>query len=103
MKLKVFVIVFFISIIAFTQTPKALFTANTYKQGIYSISESVEFAATAKLITNPPTTFIIIDSNGNQKFFKKFDNINEVINLGHIRNVDLIIVAGNGEIAVTRS
>lgn len=103
MKLKVFIIVFFISIIAFTQTPKAIFTSNTYKQGIYNISESAEFTATAKLTTVPPTTFIIIDSNGNQKFFKRFDNLNEVINLGYIRNGDLIVIAGNGEVAVTRS
>lgn len=103
MKLKVFIIVFFISVIAFTQTTKAIFTSNTYKQGVYNISEATEFTATAKLTTNQPTTFIITDSNGNQKFFKRFDNLNEVINLGYIRNGDLIIVAGNGEIAVTRS
>ncbi|WP_160692256.1 hypothetical protein [Clostridium sp. C2-6-12] len=103
MKLKVFIIVFLISTIAFTKVTKAIFTSNTYNQGIYNISEAVEFSATAKLTTKPPTTLIIIDSNGNQKFFKKFDNLNEVINLGFIRNGDLIIVAGNGEIAVTRS
>lgn len=103
MKLKVFIIVFLISTISFTQIPKAMFTSNAYKQGIYNISETAEFTATAKLAVNPPTTFIIIDSDGNLKFFKKFDNLNEVINLGYIRNGDLIIVAGNGEIAVTRS
>jgi len=40
---------------------------------------------------------------GNEKFFKRFDNLDEVINLGFIRNGDLILVAGNGEIAVRRS
>lgn len=47
--------------------------------------------------------FIVIDTNGNQKFFKRFDNLNEVINLGLIKNGDLIIIAGNGEIAITKS
>ncbi|MDS0526567.1 hypothetical protein NNC19_12820 [Clostridium sp. SHJSY1] len=103
MKLRIFIIVFLISTFAFTESPKAIFVSNTYKQGIYNISESKEFLATAKLIKNPPTTFIIIDSNGNQKYFKKFDNFEETINLGYIRDGDLIIVAGNGEIAVSRS
>jgi hypothetical protein len=103
MKLKTFIIVFLISTIAFTKVPQAIFTSNTYNQGIYNISEAVEFNATAKLTTQPPTTLIVIDTNGNQKFFKRFDNLNEVINLGIIRNGDLILVAGNGEIAITKS
>lgn len=91
------------STIAFTKVPQAISTSNTYNQGINNISEAVEFNATAKLTTIPPTTLIIIDTNGNQKFFKRFDYLNEIINLGSIRNGELIIVAGNGEIAVTKS
>jgi len=103
MKLRIFIIVFLISTFALTEVPKALFLSNTYKQGIYNISEPQEFTANAKLVTNPPTTLIIVDSNGNQKYFRRFDNQNEVLSLGYIRNGDLIIIVGNGEIAVNRS
>ncbi|WP_143317356.1 hypothetical protein [Clostridium sp. HBUAS56017] len=103
MKLRIFIIAFLISIFAFTETPKAIFVSDTYKQGIYNISEPKEFSATAKLVKNPFTTFIIIDSSGNQKYFKRFDNFDEIVNIGYIKNGDLIIVAGNGEIAVSRS
>lgn len=103
MKLKIFIIAFLLTTITFTKVPQAIFTSNTYKQGIYNISEAIEFNATAKLTTAPPTTLILIDTNGNQKFFKRFDNLNEIINLGHISNGDLLIVAGYGEVAVTRS
>jgi hypothetical protein len=102
MKFTRFLIVFIISTIAFTGIPKAIFTADTYKQGIYNISEVKDFNATARLITpNNVTSLIIIDSNGNQKFYKRFDTVDEVINLGIIKNGDLIAVVGNGEIAIT--
>jgi len=65
MKIRKFFIVFLMSTIAFTEIPQAIFTSDSYKQGIYNISEVKAFNATAKLITNPPTTFIIIDSDGN--------------------------------------
>jgi len=104
MKIKQFLIVFLISIISFTQIPKALITSDTYKQGIYNISEITEFNATAKLITpNNVTSLIIIDSNGNQKFYKRFDTVNQVINLGSIQNGDLIAIVGTGEIAISFS
>ena len=90
------------SIIAFTEIPQAIFTSDSYKQGIYNISEVKEFEATAKLITpNNVTSLIIIDSNNNQKFYKRFDTIDEVINLGVIKNEDLIAIVGKGEIAIT--
>jgi len=41
---------FLISMIVFTESPKALTISNTYKQGIYDISEANPFRATAKLI-----------------------------------------------------
>ena len=102
MKIKQFVAIILISLIAFTQSPKAIITSDTYKQGIYNISEIKEFNANAKLITpNNVTSLIIIDSNGNQKFYKRFDTINQVINLGSIKDGDLIAVVGTGEIAIT--
>ena len=104
MKLKQFIIIILISLIAFTESPKALITSDTYKQGLYDISEIKEFNATAKLITpNNVTSLIIVDSNGNQKFYKRFDTLNQVINLGSIRDGDLIAIVGTGEIAITLS
>lgn len=104
MKIKQFVIIILISLIAFTESPKALITSDTYKQGLYNISEIKEFNATAKLITpNNVTSLIIVDSNGNQKFYKRFDILNEVINLGSIKSGDIIAVVGSGEIAITFS
>jgi predicted transcriptional regulator len=101
MKIRKFLIVFLMSIIAFTEIPQAIFTSNSYKQGIYNISEDKEFNATAKLITpNNVTSLIIIDSNGNQKFYKRFDTVDEIINLGFIKNGDLIAIVGKGEIAI---
>ncbi|MBW6411167.1 hypothetical protein [Clostridium weizhouense] len=103
MKFKLFIIIFLISTFAFIQTPKAAFVSDTYKQGVYNISEKQPFRATARLLEVPPTTFIIIDSNGNQKYFKRFDSINEPINVGFIKDGDLIIIAGEGQIALSRS
>ena len=104
MKIKHFIAVILIFLIAFTQSPKAIITSDTYKQGIYNISEIKEFNAIAKLITpNNVTSLIIVDSNSNQKFYKRFDTLNQVINLGSIRDGDLIIIVGTGEIAITLS
>jgi len=104
MKIKQFVAIILISLIAFTESPKAIITSDTYKQGIYKLSEIKEFTAVAKLVTpNNVTSLIIIDSNGNQKFYKRFDTINQVVNLGLIKDGDLIAIVGTGEIAVTFS
>lgn len=104
MKFTRFLLVFLIFTIAFTETPKAIFTSNTYKQGIYDISTPAPFSATAKLITpNNVTSLIIVDSSGNQKFYKRFNTVDEIINLGIINSGDLIAIVGNGEIAITIS
>jgi len=104
MRIRKFIIVFLMSIIAFTEIPQAIFTSDSYKQGIYNISEVKDFNATAKLITpNNVTSLIIIDSNSNQKFYKRFDTVNEIINLGIIKNGDMIAIVGKGEIAITLS
>ena len=102
MRIRKFIIVFLMSIIAFTEIPQAIFTSDSYKQGIYNISEAKDFSATAKLITpNNVTSLIIIDSNSNQKFYKRFDTVDEIINLGIIKNGDIIAIVGKGEIAIT--
>lgn len=104
MKLKIFIISLFLSTIAFTETSKAIFESNTYKQGIYDITDVKEVKATAMLITpNTVTSLIIIDPSGNQVFYKKFDTVNEVINLGTIKDEDIAAVIGKGEIAITIS
>ena len=104
MKIKHFIAVILIFLIAVTQSPKAIVTSDTYKQGIYNISEIKEFNAIAKLITpNNITSLIIIDFKGNQKFYKRFDTINQAVNLGYIKDGDLIAIVGTGEIALTFS
>jgi hypothetical protein len=90
------------SIILFTEAPKAIFMSNTYKQGVYDITDINEVKATAMLITpNTVTSLIIIDPSGNQVFYKKFDTVNEVITLGTIKDDDLVAIIGKGEIAIT--
>jgi hypothetical protein len=104
MKIKKFLTAFLIAIIVFTDVPKAIPISNTYKQGIYDISDVNELNATAKLITpNNVTSLIIIDPNSNEKFYKRFDTVNEIINLGVIKRGDTIIIIGKGEIAITFS
>lgn len=102
MKIRKFLIVFLMSIVLFTEIPKAIFISNTYKQGVYDITDIKEVKATAMLITpNTGTSLIIVDPSGNQVFYKKFDTANEVINLGTIKDNDLVAIIGNGEIAIT--
>ncbi|SFD01974.1 hypothetical protein [Clostridium uliginosum] len=104
MKIKKFLIVFLISIIAFTENTNAIPISDTYKQGIYNISEITQINATAKLITpNNVTSLIILDSNVNQKFYKKFDTVDEIINLGSLKNGDIIAILGSGQIAINFS
>jgi len=40
---------------------KSSFVSDTYKQGVYSISEPTAFLTTAKLAGAPPSTLLIID------------------------------------------
>jgi len=108
-KIKQFVAIILISLIAFTQSPKAIITSDTYKQGIYNISEIKEFNAVAKLVTPNNitsliinvTSLIIVDSSSNEKLYKRFDTVDEVITLGFIKDGDIIIIAGTGEISIT--
>jgi len=104
LKIKKFLIFLFIFIMIFSENLKAIPISDAYKQGIYNISEIEEFKAKAKLITqNKLTSLIIVDSSGNQKFYKRFDILNEVINLGAIKNGDIIAIVGSGEIAILYS
>ena len=74
--------------------------SNTYKQGIYTITDTVEFNATAELVTpHKVTSLAVLDSKGNPKFYKKFDTVNQVVNIGPIKYGDIIVIIGSGEIA----
>lgn len=102
MKIKRFLMFLLISMLVFTKTPKAIVTSDIYKQGIYNISEVNPFRATAKLVKpSTVTSLIIVDSSGNQKFYNRFDNDSEVVDLGPINNADIIVIIGKGEIAIT--
>jgi len=102
MKIKKFLIVFFICMIIPTQMVKAVPQSDIYIQGIYDISEKKPFSAQAKLIKpNTVTSLSIVDSQGNQKFYNRFDNDTELVNLGPINNADIIVIVGKGEIAIT--
>jgi len=102
MKITKFLLVLVISTIIFTETPMAIPIDVSYKQGIFNVSEYDGINATAKLMTpNNVTSLIIIDSNSNERFYKRFDTMDEIITLGFIKDGDLIIIAGTGEIAIT--
>jgi len=104
MKIAKFLIVFLISIIAFTEIPQSITTPINYKQGIYNISEYKDFNATAKLLTpDNVTSLIIVDAHSNEKFYKRFDTIDEFITLGYIKEGDYIVIAGSGEISISLS
>ncbi|MCE5220870.1 MAG: hypothetical protein LLF98_06260 [Clostridium sp.] len=102
MNFKKFLIVFLIFTIALTETPKAIFESNTYKEGVYDITNTPQVKATA-MLTTPNTTMslIIIDPSGNEVFYKKFNTVNDPVNLGTILDDDRIAVIGSGEIAIT--
>jgi hypothetical protein len=105
MKSKKVIFTFLLLISTLTTVPKAKESrdpiSNTYKQGVYSIAELQDYKATATLITpNNRTSVSILDHEGDIRFFKEFDTVNEIINLGTIRNGDTISIVGSGEIAV---
>jgi hypothetical protein len=102
MKITKFLIVFFIFTIIFTEVPMAIPISVSYKQGIYNVSEYHGINATAKLMTpNNTTSLIIVDANSNERFYRRFDTVDEVITLGFIKDGDQIVIAGTGEISVT--
>ena len=104
MKVFKFLIIFLISTIAFTQIPQSLTSPINYKQGIYDVSEYKGFNATAKLLTpDNVTSLIIVDAYSNEKFYKRFDTIDEVITLGYIKDGDYVVIAGTGELSLSFS
>ena len=104
MKIKKYLLFFLISIFTFTQSPQAIVSSNVYTQGVYDISEANPFRATARLTkADGVTSLSIVDIGGNQKFYNRFDTLNEVVSLGLINNADLIAIVGKGEIALTFS
>jgi len=101
MKLTLLIPIILSTFMNFTETPKIISESNTYKEGVYDITNQIQVKATATLVNqNTPVSLSIIDANGNQTFFKKFDNINDTVNLGTILDDDRVAVVGAGEIAI---
>lgn len=101
MKITKFLIVILLSMIIFTEIPMASPIDVNYKQGIFNISEYKGLNAKAKLTTpQNVTSLIIVDSNSNEKFYKRFDTIDEIVTLGFIKDGDIIVIAGRGEITI---
>ncbi|MDD7793718.1 hypothetical protein [Clostridium sp. 'White wine YQ'] len=104
MNIKKFLLLFLISIFTFVEFPQAQVQpppiANTYKQGIYDISHYSGKFITSKLTTpDAPVTVIVLDSNGNQKVLLRSINPNEIVKLGPIKEGDLMVIVGSGEIS----
>lgn len=75
--------------------------ANSYTQGVYKISEFKDYVANAKLITpNKQASLVITDREGDIRLFKKFDKVDEIVNLGTITVGDKLTIIGDGEVAV---
>ena len=108
MKIKIFLMFFLLSTFSFIKAPQAYFDQNTvlesniYKEGVYDITNLPQVKATAKLATpNTIVSMVIMDPNGNEIFYKKFDTMDKNINLGTILDDDRIAIIGKGEIAIT--
>ena len=104
MKIKKFLIFFLIFIFIFVEIPQAqvppLPIATTYTEGIYNITQYTGNYITGKLITpGKPLTVIVIDSNGNQKTFLRFNTQNEIVKLGPVQEGDILVLVGTGEIS----
>jgi hypothetical protein len=104
MKIKTFLASILLSLTLFARTEDVLVLPNSFKQGIYTASEIKTFKASAKLVTPKGSAcLIIIDPNGRGKFYKYFDKPNEATLIGIIESGDIILIVGNGEIAITSS
>ena len=106
MKINKFLIFFLVFIFTFVKLPQAQVQptpiATTYKQGIYDFSQYSGKFVTAKLITpDEPLTVATFDSMGNQKLLLRFINPNEVVKVGPIKNGDVIVMIGTGQISVS--
>ncbi|OPJ60159.1 hypothetical protein [Clostridium chromiireducens] len=102
MNIKKFLVFFLISLFAFVKIPQAqpLPIATTYTQGIYNMTQYNGDYITGKLITpDKPLTVIVIDSNGKQKTFLRFDTPNETVKLGPVQEGDILALVGTGEIS----
>ena len=104
MKTKKFLIFFLISMFTLVEFPQAQVQpppiANAYKQGIYDISQYSGKYITSKLITpDAPVTVMVLDSYGNQKVLLRPADPKEIVKLGPIKNGDIMIIIGTGEIS----
>ena len=106
MRIKKFIIVFFISILTFSKTPQAvpIELTVTYKQGIYDLTKFEGFYDNIKLLTpNNPVTIIITDSAGKLKYYYNLKGENAQIKLGPLEKGDIGVLIGAGEVIVTHT
>ncbi|MBN1035700.1 hypothetical protein FDA33_06640 [Clostridium botulinum] len=76
----------------------------SYKEGVYTINHADKYVLKAKLVTpDSVTSLAIVDSQGNQKIFRKFSKAyiptSEII----LEENDSIVIIGNGEISLNFS
>ncbi|MEQ8156645.1 MAG: hypothetical protein ABRQ25_17525 [Clostridiaceae bacterium] len=104
MKIKNFLIVFLISILTITKIPQAeiISLQNTYKQGIYDISNFAGRTGVVKLITpDKPVVFIEVDRSGMLKSYSFIDDDKEQITAGPVAEGDKMIIVGGGEVVIS--
>lgn len=97
---------FIIFLICFMVIPapimaNAVPVSNVYKEGIYKLTDTDSYSATAKLITPGKfTSLIIIDPNSSVKLYKQFIDTNESFGLGPLDKNHTLVIIGNGEISI---
>ena len=79
-------------------------TSASYKEGVYKITNANKCAMIAKLVTSDlNTSLAIVDSQGNQKIFRKFDKTYVPTSKILLEENDYIIIIGNGEVSLVFS
>ncbi|ACD24611.1 hypothetical protein FDE76_04300 [Clostridium botulinum] len=76
----------------------------SYKEGVYTISHANEYVLIAKLVTpDSITSLAVVDSQGNQKIFRKFNKAYIPTSEIMLEENDSIIIVGTGEISLNFS
>lgn len=76
-------------------------TSASYKEGVYTINNVQNYTVSAKLITpDKITSLSIVDANGNQKIFRRFNKAYVPTSKIVLEENDSIIIIGSGEISL---
>lgn len=106
---KVSYLILLISLIVFTTTvqadnisfrPKLPATSSVYKEGFYNFDLSQKSIITMRLITDTPTSIMILNENQNIEFITNMP-FNESFNLYRITSDKIIGIVGDGEVAIS--